>query len=108
VALLTQGRPDVDGLQAAAAAMGLHVDLPDLPATLVWPENWRPFLLFCEMQTQWRIGAAGPVGLEYASLPVWCRPGQAGSRRGRRVAAALQAMEGAALEHWATKRELNT
>jgi len=34
----------------------------------VWPENWPAFALFCDLQTQWRVGAMGPVGLDYNVL----------------------------------------
>lgn len=97
------------GLHEAAAAFGLALPaMEGPPDTPVWPENWRAVRLFAELQTQWRMGPGGPVGLDYAALPAWCRPGAPGSRRGRGVAEAIQVMEEAALEHWATKRELNT
>lgn len=34
----------------------------------VWPENWPVFELFCALRTQWRVGAMGPVGLDYNTL----------------------------------------
>jgi hypothetical protein len=34
----------------------------------VWPENWPAFQLFCQLQTQWRAGAAGLIGLDYNTL----------------------------------------
>ena len=34
----------------------------------VWPENHEVFLLFMQMQTQWRTGASGPSGLDYNTL----------------------------------------
>lgn len=34
----------------------------------VWPENWPAFSLFCTVQTQWRVGACGPTGLDYTPL----------------------------------------
>ena len=35
----------------------------------VWPENWATWCFFMEhLQTQWRVGAAGPVGLDYGVL----------------------------------------
>ena len=41
---------------------GLHLD--------IWPENWAALDVFSAMQTQWRVGMAGPTGLDYAVLPV--------------------------------------
>lgn len=35
----------------------------------VWPENWDAVQVFASIQTQWRIGMAGPTGLDYAVLP---------------------------------------
>lgn len=34
----------------------------------VWPENYEAFLLFMDMQTQWRTGMSGPTGLDYNTL----------------------------------------
>lgn len=34
----------------------------------VWPENWQAFALFCALRTQWRVGMAGPTGLDYNTL----------------------------------------
>ena len=34
----------------------------------IWPENWPAFALFCKVQTQWRVGMAGPTGLDYTPL----------------------------------------
>lgn len=32
----------------------------------VWPENWSAFVLFSDLQTQWRVGGMGGViGLDY-------------------------------------------
>jgi hypothetical protein len=34
----------------------------------VWPENQRAYFLFAQVQTQWRVGAMGPTGLDYNTL----------------------------------------
>ncbi|MEN6538691.1 MAG: DUF1799 domain-containing protein [Mizugakiibacter sp.] len=34
----------------------------------IWPENWPAFALFSSLQTQWKVGMAGPTGLDYATL----------------------------------------
>lgn len=34
----------------------------------VWPENWRAFVLFTRLETQWNVGFGGPVGLRYEAL----------------------------------------
>lgn len=37
-------------------------------AVEVWPENWPAWVLFCEMETQWRVGPGGATGLDYTPL----------------------------------------
>lgn len=34
----------------------------------VWSDNWLVFRLFSDLQTQWRVGASGPTGLDYMVL----------------------------------------
>ena len=34
----------------------------------LWAENWPALHLFNQLSTQWRVGAAGPVGLDYNVL----------------------------------------
>jgi hypothetical protein len=34
----------------------------------VWPENAEPLQIFMRLQTQWRYGPVGPVGLDYAGV----------------------------------------
>lgn len=34
----------------------------------VLPDNETAYRLFCDMQTQWRTGSAGPTGLDYGVL----------------------------------------
>lgn len=42
-------------------------DFPE-PHVDLWPENWPPLQLFIHHCTQWRLGAAGPVGLDYGVI----------------------------------------
>lgn len=35
----------------------------------VWPDIWPVVVLFTALTTQWRIGPAGPTGLDYSALP---------------------------------------
>jgi hypothetical protein len=32
----------------------------------VWDENWPALDVFVDNMTQWRVGAGGPIGLDYA------------------------------------------
>lgn len=34
----------------------------------VWPENWPVFILFTDIQTQWRTSSTGLIGLDYNVL----------------------------------------
>lgn len=34
----------------------------------IWPDNFEAYALFCALSTQWRIGMAGPTGLDYNVL----------------------------------------
>lgn len=34
----------------------------------VWEENLPAFQVFCAIGTQWRVGQAGPIGLDYNVL----------------------------------------
>lgn len=44
-----------------------------MPDILVWPANAQAVSVFCDMDTQWRIGMAGRTGLDYSALPVVMR-----------------------------------
>lgn len=35
---------------------------------LVLPENWYPFCVFMDLQTQWRMGVRSPTGLDYQAV----------------------------------------
>jgi hypothetical protein len=38
------------------------------PGVEVWPDNLQAVNVFIAMATQWRVGPAGAVGLDYAAL----------------------------------------
>jgi hypothetical protein len=54
--------PQADDFLARASAV------PNRDAE-IWPDQQIPVLLFCSLLTQWRMGASGPVGLDYSVLP---------------------------------------
>jgi len=39
-------------------------DFPPVEIEL-WPDHWPVVQMFCRLATQWRVGAAGPTGLDY-------------------------------------------
>ena len=83
--------------EADLAVAGLT--LADLAAdpVEVWPENWGAYSVLCAMDTQWRIGMAGPTGLDYAALPVAIRMVGASRADWTQLMADVRVMEGAAL-----------
>lgn len=74
--------------------------LEDLAADPVeiWPENILAYEVFCAMDTQWRIGMAGPTGLDYAALPVALRMVGAPRAEWAQLMADVRLMESAALQ----------
>lgn len=59
-----------------------------------------------QLQTQWRTGAAGGTGLDYAGVRVWldeCTNFEVDERR--ELWQCIQACEHATLEGWAARRE---
>lgn len=94
------------GIEGAAAQALWGDEEPNSPAPTVevWPEHEPALRLFIGMRTQWRMGFGGPVGLDYAVLPLVARA--VGLRRGmaHKAFADVQAMEAAALEWMAEKR----
>ena len=39
----------------------------------VWPCCWKSVEVFARLATQWRVGMAGAIGLDYAAVPVVMR-----------------------------------
>lgn len=66
-----------------AAAFGIV--LPDLEQAdencLIWPEAWSAVELFLKVQTQWRGGASGIIGLDYTSVRWVMQLYEAGDQR---------------------------
>jgi hypothetical protein len=46
----------------------LPSDVSEQYAVELWPDTEEAILLFCRFRTQWRMGFAGPVSLDYAAL----------------------------------------
>ena len=73
---------------AGLAAIGL---VPDAPVghgqeeLVVWPENLFVLKLFMSLQTQWRVGTNGPVGLDRSEME---KTAASRSRNARRMALA--------------------
>jgi hypothetical protein len=50
---------------AEVAELGFRPEDYPEPEVEVWHENWAALQLFSRFSTQWRVGAGGPVGLDY-------------------------------------------
>ena len=64
----------------------------------VWEENWPVVELFLRVQTQWRTGMSGPVGLDYVAV-AWVLKLIAEESTHRPLLEDLQIMEGAVLAY---------
>lgn len=62
-------RPAPDPEELAAIGL-LPEDVEDNSVIEVWEENWQAFEIFSMLSTQWRVGMAGPTGMDYAILPI--------------------------------------
>ena len=61
----------------------------------VLPENWDAVQMFMRCQTQWRVGMAGPIGLDYGAVNWLLRLYEVEDQRS--VLEDLQTMEAAVL-----------
>lgn len=113
--LLARGELDVttdhaespdDEQDAALAAFGLQLAERGQDRVFhLWPEHRRVLDLWFSVQTQWRVGMAGPTGLDYQGVEACIRMSRiAPPRRVPTLLAELQIMERAALAAWAEMR----
>lgn len=70
----------------------------------LWPENVAPWRCWQAVQTQWRHGASGPTGLDYAGVESWLRLSRTPRRLHRTRLAQVQICERAALDAWDERR----
>lgn len=63
----------------------------------MWPDNAATVEVFAHLGTQWRIGARGPIGLDYTAIPVVLRLLQVAADKHAEVFAGIRIMENAAL-----------
>jgi hypothetical protein len=66
----------------------------------LWPENESAVRLFRAMLSQWRVGFAGPTGLDYAAVPVVACALRLRGRALQSAFAGMQVMEAEALRLW--------
>lgn len=79
------------------AGSGVRPEDHKRPEVELWPENKPALDLYSRIVTQWRVGAGGPVGLDYAVVYREMDDlGLAGEER-EEMKAAIRVIEGAAL-----------
>lgn len=89
-------------MQAASSQATTH-------EAYLWPCNVPAWNCWCAVQTQWRTGAAGATGLDYAGVRAYLdEQGIAsGSDQRRDIFTGICAAERATLEVWAEQAEEN-
>ncbi|MFC5548201.1 DUF1799 domain-containing protein [Massilia aerilata] len=96
-----------NSMAEALAAFGLQFEegvVLDEDEYWLWPENEEAFLMWCALQTQWTVGMAGAVGLNYAGVESCLRLHGVSKKTRSQLFGSIQAMERVALEEWAAKR----
>jgi hypothetical protein len=69
----------------------------------VFPDNWKSFLVFRDMLTQWRIGMNGITGMDYTALPAIPAIKRMTEEEYEDCFFCLQIMERAAIKHVRSK-----
>lgn len=87
--------PDAEYLNDWGLPSGLF---DQMLVTEVWPENWTVWSLFDALQTQWRAGAGGVVGLDYGVLADELRTREIPHEDHEWLRAEVRVMEAAALQ----------
>lgn len=87
-----------DNTEDDAAVLGvvLEDEIETSDEFEVFEENWPVVELFLRVQTQWRTGMSGPVGLDYTAV-AWVLKLTAEETSHRSLLEDLQIMEGAVL-----------
>jgi hypothetical protein len=67
------------------------------PPIVPWADNVTPTAVFAAMQTQWRVGPAGPYGLDYTALTEVLRMLGIARSEWAEVLTCIRVMEGEAL-----------
>ena len=94
--------------QDVAAKMGLPSDLiADAEGVAdqdVYPDVWPALDMLIDMQTQWRVGAAGATGMDYTALETLMRVKRVKAAERAELLGDVRRMETAVLELWREQR----
>lgn len=95
-------------LDAAWAAFGVQNEATqeseDFPEFHLLPECVPMFMLWQEVQTQWRSGMGGPTGMDYSGVEAYMRMAHNSLRRDPETIHMLRGMERAALKVYGEKQ----
>lgn len=64
----------------------------------IWEDNWLAVMAFVNLGTQWRMGSAGPIGLDYSAIEPTLRLIGTPQREWPEIFHCLRVLERAALE----------
>lgn len=94
--------------QDVAAKMGLPSDLiadaEGVADQEVFPDVWPALDMLIDMQTQWRVGAAGATGMDYTALETLMRVKRVKTEDRADLLGDVRRMESAVLELWREQR----
>ena len=94
--------------QDVAAKMGLPSDLiadaEGVADQEVFPDVWPALDMLIDMQTQWRVGAAGATGMDYTALETLMRVKRVKAADRADLLGDVRRMESAVLELWREQR----
>lgn len=97
------------GDSCGADGLGLPAFIADLAvgrqALEIYPDNWLPVCIFCDLLTQWRVGPGGAIGLDYLAIPVTLRLRRVPKSSWPEIFSDLQILEDAALGVLAERRK---
>ncbi|WP_313401506.1 DUF1799 domain-containing protein [Stenotrophomonas sp.] len=91
--------------EAELAGSGLKAKHFQPPEVDLWPECALPIEIYSRVATQWRVGAGGPIGLDYGVIFYEMdREGLEGEKRDE-VMAGIRVIETAALAEFASSSQ---
>lgn len=77
--------------------------MQDQNAIVLWPDTAESYLIFCELDTQWRVGASGIYALDYQGVEAALRLMGIPRRRWPALFDDIRTLEAGALKGLASK-----
>lgn len=104
----TDAPAELEHVDDALAAIGLYVEGGvelNEDEYWLWPENEEAFGFWLSVQTQWNVGMAGAIGLNYPGVETCLRMRGLKKKAQQNLFLLIQMMERACLEEWARQRK---